>query len=112
MRRAGEPEVDSSWLQSLPKTPFRGTIQPAASQIANARGARMAVSFANAARENHTATFTGRSSNHAHKAQNVSPAAARSTCAKELCAKKTGYSAVHAVHAIATRVLLTLSARQ
>src|SRR5580658_3606490 len=56
----------------------------------NASGARIAVSFANAANENHTAARHRRFSTYASKAQNVNPAAARSRWAKELWAKKTG----------------------
>ena len=63
---------------------------PSSSQANSARGARIAVSFAKAASENQSACFHGRSSIYAARAQNVNPAAGKSTCAMELCVKYTG----------------------
>src|SRR5579863_1449443 len=60
------------------------------SQSNNASGARMTVSLANAASENHAAARHRRFSTYASKAQKVNPAAARSRWASELWAKKTG----------------------
>src|SRR5436305_1398157 len=80
------------------------------SHVASAIGASTAVSLASTARQNQNAVTSGLSSKYAVQAQKVSPAAAKSTCAKELCAKNTGYKAVHTVAAIATLVLATSSA--
>src|SRR5580700_1551166 len=80
------------------------------SHAASASGARIAVSFVKAATENQSAVETACPSTYAASPQKVKPAAARSTCASELCAKKTGYTAVHSVDAIPTFVLATASA--
>src|SRR5947199_2292488 len=72
-----------------------GVVRRTISHPAKANGARIAVSFAKAASENQMAIARGRSSRYAHSPQKVSPAAARSTCASELCAKNTGYRPVH-----------------
>ena len=76
----------------------------------SANGARIAVSFARAATANHNAASTNASSTYADSPQKMNPAAARSTCTRELCAKNTGYNAVHSVEAIATCVFATRSA--
>src|SRR5208282_6845326 len=79
--------------------------RPMISHPASAMGARIAVSFAKAARANQNTVATVSPSTYAERAQKVSPAAAKSTCARELCAKKTGYTAVQSVDATATFML-------
>src|SRR5690349_8083535 len=80
------------------------------SKPARAAGATIAVSLANAASENHSAAAHARSSRYEQSPQKTSPAAAKSSSASELCAKKTGYIAVHSVDAIATFVFAARSA--
>src|SRR5262249_40866551 len=61
---------------------------------------------------NHNTHSQRFSCTYASSAQKVNPAAARSTCASELCTKNTGYIEVHATVAIATSMFATYFAKR
>src|ERR1017187_1878142 len=82
------------------------------SQQNSAKGARIAVSLVKAASENQIACRHGRASIYAARAQNVNPAAGRSTSAIELCGKPTGYSATNTGVAHATGRLPAVASRE
>src|SRR5580692_6038463 len=94
------------------RSEFLRAAKPMISHAASAKGARIAVSLVKAARANQSVVANRWPSTYAASAQKIHPAAARSTCARELCTKKTGYSAVHNVDAIATFLLATRSAKR